>query len=61
MKRCPLCGGEVHYVGFSRVECVTEGCTNYAARVASERSEAEREPDGEAADYELWAQAFAFF
>ena len=51
----------MHYVGFSRVECVTEGCTNYAARVASERSEAEREPDGEAADYELWAQAFAFF
>ena len=65
MDACPLCAGDVVYVGLTRVECATVGCANHrpappsAPRDASATLAGGPDPDDD--ELELWLSSFVFF
>ncbi len=77
MDRCPLCAGDVVYVGLTRVECASVGCPNHRPGAApSAVAPAARAPEEAPAqapalvaqgadpdddELELWLSSFVFF
>ncbi|MEO0326524.1 MAG: hypothetical protein AAF447_26495 [Myxococcota bacterium] len=69
MDACPLCAGDVVYVGLTRVECASAGCPNH--RPAPVQAQAPEPPatteglaggaDPDDDELELWLSSFVFF